>query len=204
VDLAREKTSSTYHHGDLRRALLDAALDMVRTDGAAQLSLREVARRAGVSHAAPYRHFADKEALLAAVAEEGFRGLHDAMAKAAAASPGPVEALQATGRAYVAFALDRPAHFKVMFASDRARPYPELDAAAACAFGVLVSTLQRGVDAGALVQRPAAELAIPAWSIVHGVAHLLLDGHLAGAGTSDELARLVTTHLVAGLRREAP
>jgi len=201
--LAREKTSS-YHHGDLRRALLDAALEMVRTEGVAQLSLREVARRAGVSHAAPYRHFASKEALLAAVAEEGFRRLEEALRAAAAEAPGPLEALQASGRAYVAFAMANPGHFRVMFGPGASsEPYPALAEATHSAFGVLVGTLQACIDAGLAVRRPAAELALSAWSIVHGLAQLLLDGVLRGAGSPDELSALVTARLVEGVRAPA-
>lgn len=193
--------SGSYHHGDLRRALLDAALEMVRTEGAAQVALREVARRAGVSHTAPYRHFESREALLAAVAEEGMHRLEAALRAAADAAGGPIEALQATGVAYVTFALEHPAHFRVMFGPGGSGAcYPELVAASQGAFGVLVSTLEACVAAGVVVERPAAELALTAWATVHGLAQLLLDGLLREAGEPRRLAEMVTARLLAGLR----
>src|SRR5262249_52270729 len=99
-----EKKRGRYHHGDLRRALLDAALGMLAREGGTALTLREVARRAGVTHAAPYRHFTDKQALLAAVAEEGFRMLSSEMASSAREATDPRQALQAIGTSYVRFA----------------------------------------------------------------------------------------------------
>lgn len=194
---------SKYHHGDLRRALLDAALELVQQEGVATLSLREVARRAGVSHAAPYRHFPSKEALLAAVAEEGFHDFRKALEDAASQAASPLEALQAIGVAYVAFALEHSAHFRVMFGGSPTTTcdYPDLVAASEGAFGVLVSTIQRCIETGALRDAPPAELALAAWSTVHGLASLLLDGMLPGAGTPDTLAKTVTSTLLTGLKR---
>lgn len=193
-----------YHHGDLRRALLDAAAGLVQERGNAEASLREVARRAGVSHTAPYRHFESKEALLAAVAEEGFHQFREVL-EAAAEGEAPLDALHAIGRAYVDFALAHPGYFRVMFGPARGMPcdYPSLVSASEGAFGVLVSTLQRCIDAGAVVERPASELALVAWSGVHGLATLLLDGMLEEAGDPEALARLVTSLLVGGLARRA-
>jgi AcrR family transcriptional regulator len=114
-----EKKRGRYHHGDLRRALLDAALEVLSAEGAAALTLREVARRAGVTHAAPYRHFTDKQALLATVAEEGFRMLAAEMTRGAAPhASDPRRALEAIGAAYVRFATSQRAHFQVMFGKD--------------------------------------------------------------------------------------
>lgn len=189
-----------YHHGDLRRALIGAALELVQQEGVAAMSLREVARRAGVTHAAPYRHFESREALLAAVAEEGFTELQSSLEGAASNAAHPAEALQATGIAYVRFAVDHPAHFRVMFGPGAAPcDHPSLAAASEGAFGVLVETISRCIEARVVVRRPPAELALAAWSMVHGLASLLVDGMLGGAGDPEALARGVTAHLFDGL-----
>src|SRR5256885_2131329 len=134
-----------YPHGNLRRALLDAALALVERQGAGALTLRAAARRARVSQAAPYRHFRDKEALLAAVAEEGFRAMTAGMRRAAAFHAGdPLGRFQAHGLAYIEFASGHPAHFRVMFgrvAADRS-VHPGLMQAAAEAFGLLVGAIR--------------------------------------------------------------
>src|SRR5512138_2569100 len=108
----RPRRRLVYHHGDLRRALVEAALDLVRMRGPEGFTLREAARRVGVSQTAPYRHFETKEALLAAVAEEGFRALHHRLAEAAAsAGPDPLERLRAQGIASFEFYVAEPARF---------------------------------------------------------------------------------------------
>ncbi|HYZ34333.1 MAG TPA: WHG domain-containing protein [Crenalkalicoccus sp.] len=161
-----------YHHGALRAALLDAADALLDEGGAGAVSLREAARRAGVSATAPYRHFADKEALLAALAARGFEAFGAALAAAAAEGPKP---LLAMGLAYVRFALARPGRFRLMFGpgiADRAR-YPELLEAQRRAFGHLAAATGGG-------GRPDAPstAAVAAWAQVHGLAQLILDGML--------------------------
>lgn len=198
-----------YHHGDLRQALIDAALQLISEEGYAALSLREVARRAGVTHAAPYRHFADKEALLLSVAAEGFRMMTAAMRERMARETQLLERLAATGIAYVHFAVAHPAHFRVMFGPHFTRPpeppvssNPDTDA-----FGLLVNTIEEGQKAGVLREEPTLELALSAWALVHGLASLLVDGHLepyrTREGGVEALARSQTRLLFAGLRREA-
>jgi len=133
-----------YHHGDLRRALLDAALAVLTEADSRALTLREVARRAGVTHAAPYRHFTDKEALLAAVAEEGFHTLSEAMREAMGrAGDDPVERLEALGVGYVRFALAHPAHFEVMFGPELSwdREVCTLQSAADATFALLLQSV---------------------------------------------------------------
>src|SRR5258708_6887496 len=110
----RVPRKKSYHHGDLRRALLDAALALLEKSGVEALTLREGARRVGVTAGAPYHHFADKEAIVASVAEEGFVELGEAMAAARDAAD-PASRLGAMGRSYVRFAVAHPAHFRVMF-----------------------------------------------------------------------------------------
>src|ERR1700733_5513657 len=113
---AKPAAKRAYHHGDLRAALVAAAVQILEKDGEGALTLREVARRVGVSAAAPYHHFADKHAILAAVGEEGFSHLADAMEEAQATSgPKTRDTLRAMGVAYVRFAVRHPSHFRVMF-----------------------------------------------------------------------------------------
>jgi AcrR family transcriptional regulator len=153
---------STYHHGDLRAAVLAAASKMIEKEGLARLSVREAARRAGVSHNAPYRHFPDREALLAALAAEGFSELSKALEN----RPG-----REMGEAYVRFALDRPQRFRLMFGGQFALDeYPELRAQAQAAFGALEKAF-------AGLGTEANFAAAAAWSLVHGLAQLMLDGH---------------------------
>lgn len=153
---------STYHHGDLPPALLKAAGKILEKEGLAGLSLRELARRAGVSHNAPYRHFADRDALLAALATEGFALLGKHLA---------AHAGQESAAAYVRFALDNPQRFRLMFGGQIAYDrYPELRAQANAAYAGLEKQFsQYGSEAGIA--------AAAAWSLVHGLSNLLLDGH---------------------------
>jgi AcrR family transcriptional regulator len=172
-----------YHHGDLRRALLDASLRIIAEEGARALTLREVARRVGVSQAAPYHHFADKDALLAAVAEEGFVELYEAMVTARdAAGSKTMARLRAIGEGYVRFAVRHPSHFKVMFGNLVDVPaHPGLRVAAERAFATLVEGIVEGQKAGQLRRGDPIQLAAIAWSTVHGLSMLWIDGALAGA-----------------------
>lgn len=177
-----------YHHGDLRRALVGAALDLLARKGPAALSLREVARRVGVSHAAPYRHFADRDALVAAVAQEGFEALARAMNDALSGHTASLDRMRAMGHAYVRFALERPAHFRVMFSMDaEARDaYPELAHAADQTYDRLLGEVRAGQQAGTVRDTDPEALADTVWAAVHGLAVLLLDGQLRRPETEPE------------------
>jgi len=182
-----------YHHGNLRSALLDEAVRVLAEAGVTNLSLRELARRLGVSHAAPYRHFADKDALLAAIAEQGFALLSSELDAAAAQHPDePAYQLADTGWAYVRFALRNPQHFQVMFGRGAASQatHADLLAAGQHAFGSLLRVLEHRQRTGRIVSGELRDLAVAAWSLVHGLATLLLDGQLPVAD-EDECERLV-------------
>jgi AcrR family transcriptional regulator len=208
---ARKKTTALskpgYHHGDLRRALIEASLALIAEEGFSALTLREVARRAGVTHAAPYRHFPDKEALLAAVAEEGFRTMAALMRERMDKESGPLERLGACGVAYVLFAVQHPAHFRVMFGPHFSKPrdHEGLAKEGGTAFGLLVQSIVQGQEAGLLLEGEPMPLALMAWSQVHGLASLLVDGQLEQAlqkgATAEQLAHLQTRLLLEGLRR---
>ena len=157
-------TVSTYHHGDLRPALLRAAARFLEREGPAALSLRELARRAGVSHNAPYRHFADREALLEALCVEGFRLLGEALARSSG---------RATGEAYVSFALEQPQRFRLMFGGHV--PFARHPALAEAAVQPYQALLEAFRQQSSIADPEKAAAA--AWSLVHGLAHLLLDGH---------------------------
>jgi AcrR family transcriptional regulator len=200
---AGARRRGTYHHGNLREALIEAALALVERGGVAAASLRAAARRAGVSQTAPYRHFADKEALLAAVAEQGFRAMTAAMREALGrAGDEPLPRFRALGSAYVEFARTHPSYLRVMFGreiSDRAA-HPSLADAAAETFRLLVDAVAACQRAGLVRDDDPAELAVSAWSMVHGFASLLIDGQLAVAGRSgQELSETVARDLFLGL-----
>jgi AcrR family transcriptional regulator len=176
------KSGDSYHHGDLRAACLRAAIELLEEDGSAGLSLRAVARRAGVSATAPYRHYRDRDALVSAVAAEGYRGLAAALA-AAHPSPSAPEDLAAVAVAYVQFALDHPALFRAMFA-EPCDPGSQERAASTAVITEYLAALVGDAFPGA--DDPAA-LATAMWALVHGLAFLHLDGKL-GSSAPDVVA----------------
>jgi AcrR family transcriptional regulator len=187
-DVGNSERTRPYHHGNLRRALIDAALAAVAEQGPAALSLRDVARRAGVSHAAPTHHFGNKAGLLTAIAAEGWNLLADAL------EPAQREAgLAEQGVAYVLFATRHPAHFTVMRTPDLVH---HDDASLVAARQRAREQLRKGAGAtDAAGEDRGRRLA--AWSLVHGLASLLLEGNVRPeTGTSiEDLARAVTAHL---------
>jgi AcrR family transcriptional regulator len=185
------RRSRSYHHGNLRRALLDAALAATAEHGSSRdVTLREAARRAGVSHNAPYRHFADREELLAALAEEGFAALDQALRAARAGVDDPEARFIATGLAYLRFAHQHPGHMAIMFGPDIAKSRTRaLQRTANQAFGVLE---ELAADAGANDQDEARRLGTVVWSFLHGLVDLTGHGQVprsVGAG-APQLATL--------------
>jgi AcrR family transcriptional regulator len=184
-----------FHHGNLRQALVEAALQILVKEGPEAITLREVARRAGVTHAAPYRHFDGKEALLAAVAEEGFRLLHQEMAEAAEGQGGdPLDRIQAFGDAYVRFALKNPSHYRLMYGPEFAHrsQHPALEKASRDAFAVLLEAVRQAQEAKLSRDGDPVQLALATWSLVHGLSLLVLDRQLEDAGISRIQAEVVT------------
>ncbi len=181
-----ESSRGGYHHGDLREALITAGLSILAEGGApSALGLREAARRAGVSAMAPYRHFPDKEALLAAVATVGFERLRTALEAADRGKAGTLrEALYAQGAAYVAFACAQPGLFRLMFGAGSGGSRPDaLCEASAAAYAVLSERVATLVPAAS-----AAEEALRCWALVHGIASLVIDGLIGEAVRSDPQA----------------
>ncbi len=223
VGSARKKGEG-YHHGQLRRAVLDAALELIVERGVGGFTMREVARSAGVSHNAPYHHFADKGELVEELVVESFGALTDALREARAkAVGGAVERLRASGVAYVGFALENPERFRLMFRPELKtghRPGPSRlsgradgeedrgdaslsEQAGGAAYGVLVDGIVECQREGSVAPGDPASLALTAWSTVHGLAVLILDGpesEVAGsAEEAERAARVVTETLGRGL-----
>lgn len=203
----RVKEAGAYHHGDLRRALVEAALAIVAKEGPAALTLRAAARLAGVTQTAPYRHFADKEALLAAVAEDGMRRLVAWMRRASAQHEAPGPRMQALGVAYARFAAAHASEFRVMFGplvADTTR-YPSLREATDEAFGLLREGVEACQRAKVVREGDARSIALAAWSIVHGLASLVVDGQVRLSGVEEkdtaELAQRMTEALFTGIGR---
>src|SRR6478752_2520835 len=185
----RTSDNSPYHHGALHDALLKAAARVLERDGLAGLTLRAVAREAGVSHAAPTHHFGDLTGLVSELAAIGFTQFNTAMAAARAAGGTPVEKACARAQAYVAYAQAHPGMYGLMFRTERLdMSRPSLCEAADTAFaglaGAVAATRHEEIDGAALSLQQAAAIA-RAWSLVHGFTMLLLDGRL-----SDILRRL--------------
>jgi AcrR family transcriptional regulator len=167
-----------YHHGDLRRALLAEARRLIAAQGADAFKVREAARGVGVTHRAVYRHFADKRALLAELAAEGFDALRSRLEQAAAkaTTADPIDRVRRIGAAYVAFALDDPTRFHLMFGPrlNEDRRFPELEESIAGTLSLVQGTLRSGIDAGAIRDDDPQHLALSLWTAVHGFAELVL------------------------------
>lgn len=175
---------------DLRRRVLDASLDLIAGEGLEAFSMREVARRAGVSHQAPYHHFPDREAIMAAIVAEGFTALRADLVEAGGAVADPRQRLTALGKTYVAFALRQPAHFKLMFRSEwvKAEKHEEAKACAEGAFEVLAHAI---ADVARLEGRePEQTSLLMAWSMAHGLATLMLEGKFEKVCGIDPAAQL--------------
>ncbi|KPP99454.1 TetR/AcrR family transcriptional regulator [Marinobacter sp. HL-58] len=189
---------TNYHHGDLPQQAHQLALDILREHGDTAISLRALARQIGVSAPALYRHFIDRESLLAELAVTGFEALRDRLV--AVDQTSPRRALIDIGLVYVSFAQHEPNLYRLMFGG-RVLPkgvHPRLDKAGKGAFQVLEDTIARARDAGYVKPVPLSLMTAAAWSIVHGLSQLTIDGHLPGAEVEPQLAEGVITLLLDG------
>jgi AcrR family transcriptional regulator len=206
----RGRRPARYHHGDLRRALVDAALELVHERGVEGFTLREAARRIGVSQTAPYRHFETKEALLAAVAEAGFSALLRELERLPeAGSADPLLRLRAQGLAAFRFYVGDPARFRVMFgrAAARRERYPALAEAWGRVNALLLESLTACQRVGLLRDGDPLELGLTTAAVTHGLAALVVEGHLGASLPSDPAAvealfRRVNAVLYRGLHPE--
>lgn len=171
-----------YHHGDLKNALIQAGIEILSTEGLEALTLRKVAGKAGVSHSAPYAHFVDKQALIAAISTEGYRRLYERISTALSDyAPDARTMLLETAWAYIQFALDDPACFKLMFSGilEQENEYPEFVEMSHKNFEGVVRLVEHCQAAGVLRPGAADVLAVSVWSLVHGFAALLLERQIS-------------------------
>ena len=200
----RRKPADAYQHGELREALIQAGLKLLTEGGVAALGLRAAAQLAGVSHAAPYRHFRDKDALVDAIGERGFRMLTAHMREQIARA-GTADArarLTASGVGYVSFALQNPGYFRVIFSGVLAHQHEQQKASSALraagdeAYGVLRGLIVEGLGDGSLHGGDPDTLSLCAWSLVHGLSMLAIDGQLAPFADAAQLADQVTRRML--------
>ena len=202
-----KKKKGDYHHGNLREALTQAAIELLEAEGTQALSLRGVARRAGVSQTAPYRHFADKEALLASVAQRGFELLKKGQLEALEQIDNRAEHISEVGKSYVRFALAHPHILRLMFGPDISckGDYPDLQVAAGEAFGVIQTLVTEQLSDSDATDTNPMMATLGAWSLVHGISTLLLDGHLkqkleSGEVNVEQLTEMITSIYSRGLK----
>ena len=192
-----------YHHGDLREALVEGALDILRDDGLEALTLRAVARRAGVSQAAPYRHFTDRRALVAAVAERGFERLQETMLQRMQKAQGR-GGLKMVALAYVQFGLANSAQYRVMFGPEVAitDDLPALRETARGVLGFVAEGIRQLQIAGLIGEGDPWKMAVATWATLHGLVMLTLDGQTAGVAPDvDELVEEATRIMMFGMAR---
>jgi len=201
------QTAKPYHHGDLREEILCAASRLLEQHNISSLSLRAVAKEVGVSHTAPYRHFKDKESLLAGIASLGFDRLAAQLAETVISNPNnPAAQLQESGHQYVKMALQNPQCTQLMFSGILPcdDTYPELRLSGDAAFDGLKLMIEEGQNCGVFKQGDVEILALAAWSGIHGLSMLLISGNLPEIlGIPVELRSLttaVTTTLLEGLK----
>ena len=190
-------TGKPYHHGDLRSALIQSALEILRTEGSEGLSLRAVARAAGVSQTAPYRHFSDRRELVAAVAEEGFRQLGEVMTSAMQRGEGRAGFRQVAD-AYVRFAHEHEPEYRIMFGPELARhdDLPGLKRTSHSVLAFVRTGIERLQQAGVIAPGDPAMMAVSTWATLHGLVMLSLDGQAEASGSPLEKLVETTTHLI--------
>ena len=195
--------SESYHHGDLPTALVAEAAAMIAEGGVESVTMREIGRRLGVSRAAPYRHFPDKASLLVAVARTGFARLRERLDAVQAGTPSPdLDRFGALGEVYVRFALENPAHYRLMYGREALtrQDVPELRLAANALFEELVVLCEAYQAAGSIAARDPRRQAYVAWGAVHGLASLLTDGQILAEVDVDALIDEMTRTLLEGMR----
>ncbi|MBU0992534.1 MAG: TetR/AcrR family transcriptional regulator [Proteobacteria bacterium] len=202
--MAKKQIKKSYHHGHLRDALINAALKLIEKKGVKGLTLREIAKHAKVSHSAPYRHFKDKADLLTAVAVEGFETLvKETHKRFETVSGDPLSRFRESGLAYIDFAIAHPSHFRVMFGlgENRQQTPPALKKASGESFRILLDSIMACQEKTYIKAGDPMELALCAWSIVHGFATLYIEGYIKKYDYegNQRLKEMITDNLYLGL-----
>lgn len=201
----KKKGGAAYHHGNLKRELLDGALAIIRKQGRQGLTLRAVANAAQVSRTAPYRHFKNKEAILAAVAEEGFEELACELSAIAQREEEPLERIILQGSAYVALARENPERFEVMFGFklESYFLYPSLLEKGMAAASCLFESVRQCQEAGIVKEGDPLEIGFGAWTLIHGLSTLLINGlvpfDIEGEGALEALVRSYSMSFLQGM-----
>ena len=195
------KKRTQYHHGDLRAALLKNAAEMIAEGGVESVTMRALSRRIGVFRTAPYRHFANKAALLAGVAEEGFQRLQQCLAAVKVQEEDILTRFREMGIAYVQFAVENPSHYRLMFSRETSdfEAYPDLAAAAKVVFDTLMTTIEQGQTENKIRSGDPRALAYAAWATVNGLSWLWLGGQISDLTDLEELTNVTTQTLVDGM-----
>ncbi len=195
------KKKTSYHHKNLKPELLELTARIIAEEGLDKVTLRELARRIGVSRTAPYRHFKDKNALLATVAERKFQGLNIALLSAFDEEAGPIAQLKRMALIYIDFALDNYDLYRLMFSEElkQGERYPGLAEAADETFAILAQTVQSCQEAGLVRQGNPTWLAYSAWSTLHGLAELLIEGKLVEIADRQAFFAFVCETMITGL-----
>ncbi len=198
------EAKDSYHHGDLRHGIIEEAKIWIETKDISSLSLRGIARRLGVSHNAPYRHFTDKESLLATIAQIGFEKLEQSLQQVLANNTStPEERIKTLGVKYIEYAVSNPAYYRVMSSAyiSNYQKYPSLEKAAEESFTILKEAIAQGQKARVIRSGDTKELASVCWSLVHGVSMLYLDRQIQASTVDsvEKLAKLATAMMIEGL-----
>jgi AcrR family transcriptional regulator len=191
----------TYHHGDLRKKLLETALEIISDHGLEKVSMRGLGQRIGVSRTAPYRHFADKSALLCAIAEEGHKKLSSVLKDAnQALSDDPLTRLTNTGIGYVEFAVANPVHYRIMFGNEilENKRTPELVKAAENSFNELLYAVQACQEEKLIKSINPYIIANTLWAMTHGISMLLIDGQIQAANAFKGMPAMLQTGIEPG------
>jgi AcrR family transcriptional regulator len=174
----------TYHHGDLKNALIQAGIEILAEEGVKGLILRRVAKRAGVSHTAPYAHFADKQALVAAISTEGYKGLYEKFKLIHQKHhEDPLKKLVEVAWGYIQFAVNDPAHFKITFSGviEKEKDYPAFVQISQLSFQYIIETVAACQNSGYVRQGPTDLIAVNLWGAIHGLATLLIEDQLSSS-----------------------